>query len=100
MGAYVVTAPLAIVRGAGGELMHLYDGQAVPDNADPHDVGRLAEAGAVAASKETVAAAAQVDKPARSASHDAWMAYALSSGQWTATDLDALTRDEIRDLCA
>ena len=45
---YAVAGPLAIVRMGNGTMVHLYDGQPVPEDADPKDVERLVQEGFLA----------------------------------------------------
>jgi len=98
---YVVTAPLAIVRTSDGKMIHLYDGQIIPQHAEADDLKRLHADGFIARSNEAAPTAVVVDgveKPAGNATHGAWAAYAIETGQATKDDLKGLTRDELRDL--
>lgn len=98
---YAVAVPLAIVRTNEGGLIHLYEGQPVPGNADPKDVERLADGGFVAAvngSAVVPAEPVQVEKPAGNASFEEWAAYAVETGQATADELKGLSRNELREL--
>lgn len=97
---YAVAVPLAIVRTTDGGLIHLYEGQPVPGNADPKDVERLASDGFVAAVSGSSVPAASVGpvKPAGNASFEEWAAYAVESGQATADDVESLSRNELREL--
>jgi hypothetical protein len=105
---YVVAVPLAIVRTSEGTLIHLYDGQPVPDNADPADLERLAAGGFLAEVNESAAVPAEPEpvqpvqsaptKPAGNASYDAWATYVVESGHASEDEVSGLTRDELREL--
>lgn len=98
-----VTAPLVIVRLKDEQgLMHLYDGQPVPGNADPKDVERLTREGFLSGEADNSAPRPADDepsgRPAGNGSRDEWAAYAVASGQATEDEVKGLTRDELRGL--
>lgn len=99
---YVVAVPLAIVRMGNGSMVHLYEGQPVPSDADPEHVKTLVAAEALApgngSAGEPEASAPEIVKPAGNASFDAWATYAVDSGQATEEDVKGMTRDELREL--
>jgi hypothetical protein len=106
---YVAKAPLVIVRTQQTGYVHVYDGEPVPEHADPKDVQRLAGAGFLADTEgpsepvtepgvsEPVPDEEKPAKPAGNASHEAWVDYVVRSGRATADAVRNLTRDEIRD---
>jgi len=103
MGAYTVTAPLAVIRDDQGIRHHVYDGAPVPTNADPADIARLLTEGSIALvgdAPEAPAGAATADvvKPSGNASHALWATYAVETGQTSAAEANDHSRDELREL--
>lgn len=104
---HVVAAPLVILKTQEGGVLYLYDGMAVPANADAKDVKRLAGEGFFADSQDAASEEEPVGvafnsepagRPAGNASREEWAAYAVASGQATEEEVAGLTRDELRGL--
>lgn len=90
---YQVTVPLAQVRRTDGSYVHVYEGGLLPADVAPDVLAHLVDGNLVV----EVSVDEPVDEPAGNASHDDWVAYAVSQGM-SEDEAEALSRDELRDL--
>lgn len=94
--AYTVTAPLVIAKTAEGADLYLYQSALVPADQSQDWIDRHVADGMIA---ETAAVAPLEgdETPAGNASHDDWVAYAVSQGM-SQDEAEAMSRDDLRDL--
>lgn len=97
MAAYRVTGPLVIAKKEDGGDLHLYEGAVVGGQSDDWVKRHLALGLIEKTDAPEPVAPEEDEKPAGNASLEAWQDYAKANGH-TDTDLDGLSRDDIRAL--
>jgi topoisomerase IA-like protein len=105
--SHQVTSPLVVAKRADGTYVHVYQGGTLPEDVDAAQLEQLVASKMVTSSDEKPAKAKKAkaetpepdapEQPAGNASHDEWVAYAVSQGV-DQDEAEAKSRDELRDL--
>lgn len=104
--AYLVTAPLVIVRDDEGMMHHVYQGAPLPQNALAEDVDRFLEEGFISETEAPEPAPEESEPvdgaPKGNASREEWAAYAKKKGapdeQTRPVEEGGLKQTELREL--